>query len=109
MSKRTTKTTTKTIAPKLLDEETSARVIAEYLSIEEVAEPEIDAILNRGTARGPRDIALTFRVSEVLHIPAPFLIAPRYAYAMSRARQHIMFLKVIAEREATAAQTEARS
>lgn len=92
MSKKTSKPTKKTTkkSTKVLDEETSALVIAEYLAIEKVETREI-AFLEEKAPPGhwlnPREIALTFRVSEVLDIRDCFEMAPRFrtAFALARA------------------------
>lgn len=72
--------------PRLLDEDASARVLAEYIAIGDVETSEIDSIMEVERALSYRELALVFRVSEVLDIPAPFEIAPRYAEAFARAR-----------------------
>jgi len=85
MTKRTRKPTAK--APRPLDEQTSALVLAEYLSLEKVETEEIDRILDdvpHGLSH--REIAITFRISEVLGVPVAFEMAPRFRLALARAR-----------------------
>ena len=74
--------------PKQLSEETSAHVIAEYLSIGAVAvtEEEVNSIINEvGRNLSPHEIAIVFRISEILGVQNCFAIAPRYEIAMKRA------------------------
>jgi hypothetical protein len=75
--------------PKRLDEETSALVIAEYLSIEGVETAEIDSIMDVPHALSHREIALTFRISETLDVSAAFEIAPRFRLAFTRAKEYL--------------------
>lgn len=63
--------------PTPLDEETSAKVIGEYVALGKVTEGEIEAIENEATVDA-RGAALTFRVSEILGIPDAFEMAPRF-------------------------------
>jgi hypothetical protein len=72
--------------PKVLDEETSARVLAEYLVLENVKESEINSLEKKGHALSYREIALAFRVSEILSIRDPFTMAPRFARAFATQR-----------------------
>lgn len=80
---------------RVLDEETSAIVIAEYLAIEDVKTEELDFIEPEAPERGLsyREIALTFRVSETLAIPSCFEMAPKYRLAFARARLVMQALK----------------
>lgn len=75
--------------PTLLDEETSVRVIAEFLAIGDVETREIDSILHSTRAMSPRQIALTFRISEVLGMPDAFEIAPRFRAAFEFMRSRL--------------------
>jgi len=98
MSKTTTTRTTSrkptAKAPRLLDEETSAHVVAEYLAIENVETKEIDQVLDgpRPDGLSHREIALTFRISEQLDMPPAFAIAPRYRLAFDRAQEYLKML-----------------
>ncbi|MDQ3295833.1 MAG: hypothetical protein M3619_04565 [Myxococcota bacterium] len=91
MSKKTA-STTKAKKPTRLDEKTSALVIAEYLAIGKVTTKEIDEIMDGSRPLSPREVAVAFRVSEVLDIPAPFTIAPRYRLAFARAQEYLRVL-----------------
>lgn len=107
MSKiKITKTrTTKTAKPtaRVLDEETSALVIAEYLAIENVKTREIDTIMDGPKGRGlsNREIAITFRVSEVLGVPVAFEMAPHFRIAFERARALMTALTATEGKQAT--------
>lgn len=93
MTKSTRMPTAK--APRPLDEETSAIVIAEYLAIENVKTKEIDRILDDGHkphGLSYREIAITFRMSEMMDVKPAFKIAPRYRLAFTRAQGYLKML-----------------
>jgi hypothetical protein len=81
--KKTARKRSKVTSTKPLDENTSALVVAELLVMgyerTPVKESEIAAILD-GPRRGLsiREIALTSRISQVLDLPDPFVMAPRF-------------------------------
>lgn len=81
--------------PTPLDEDTAAHVIAEYLSIEKVETAEIDAIMNDGHSLSNREIAITFRMSEILKIPDGFAMPPRFQLALARAREWRAMLEAV--------------
>jgi hypothetical protein len=68
-------------APKLLDDDDSARVLEEMISLGAVDEKEIDRIMEPGARLTYRECAIALRVSTVLGIPAPFALSPLYAVA----------------------------
>lgn len=72
--------------PTLLDDETSARVLGEFLVLEDVKEEEVDAVLKVKRGLSPREIAITFRIADVLKMPDAFAMAPRFADVFARAR-----------------------
>jgi len=74
--------------PVLLDEKTSAHVITEFLAIGHVETREIKSILHTKHASF-RQIALTFRISDVLGIPDAFEIAPRFRAAFEFMRSRL--------------------
>jgi hypothetical protein len=82
--------------PKRLDEETSAYVIAEYLSIEGVEAAELDAIMDVPHGLSHREIALTFRISEALDVSPAFEMAPRWRTAFARAQEYLQ-IKAVAD------------
>jgi hypothetical protein len=61
-----------------LDEETSALVLAEYLALGDVKTGEVDTILNEPRSLSIREIAITFRMAEVLEVPDAFAMAPKF-------------------------------
>lgn len=74
-------------APKVLDDEASARVLAEYVALEDVSARDIDKITKSSRGLSYREIAITFGISEVLGIPDAFALAPRFraGFALQRA------------------------
>jgi hypothetical protein len=78
-----------------LDEETSARVIAEFLAIGHVETREIESILHT-THASFRQIALTFRISDVLGMPDAFEIAPRFRAAFKFMRSLLREVQSVA-------------
>ena len=74
----------------VLDEATSARVFAEYLSIRKVTATEIKAVENVSRGLSYREIAIAFAMSETLGVADPFAMAPRYseAFALARVLMH---------------------
>lgn len=88
MSKsRSKKKPKKPARPKPLDENTSALALAEYFVLGKVDVGEIDAILEEPKHDcSPRDIAITFRISEVLGIDDQFVLAPRFEGALETLR-----------------------
>lgn len=86
--------------PVLLDEETSARVIAEFLVIGDVETREIDSILHTTHAASFRQIALTFRISEVLGMPDAFEIAPRFRAAFEFMRSLLRAVQSVGDAKA---------
>ena len=76
--------------PRQLDETTAACVIAEYLAITQVKTAEIERVSQHGGSLSCREIALTFRVSEVLGIPDAFAMPRRFQLAFARAREYMM-------------------
>lgn len=87
MTTKTTKTTKNPLTPKPLDEETSALVLAELLVLGDVKESEIAFISGTDRALSYRQIAITFRIADVLGIPDAFEIAPRFAEVFGDARR----------------------
>lgn len=75
--------------PKPLDDKTSALVLAEFLVLGEVKGHEMAFLETSGpTPLSNRQIAITFRIADVLGIPCAFEMAPRFrdVFAMLRAR-----------------------
>lgn len=75
------------IKPKQLDEETSARVIGEFLAIWKVGKRDIDALLEPGRKLTYREIALSFRVASALDVPDAFAVAPRFRLGFEMVRK----------------------
>lgn len=87
--KKRTKRTKTAIAKQQLDDETSALVLAEYLVMGDVTVDEIKFIEEVGGPLSYRQIALTYKVSDVLGIPACFEMAPRFHDVFEDARSEI--------------------
>jgi hypothetical protein len=102
MSKKSTSKKSKTMRQHQLDEQTSAMLIAEYLSITKIAPAEIKALESGAGKVNPRQAAVAMRMSEVLDIPYPFEIAARYRRAFELARSTMAAMKMISEQEAAA-------
>jgi hypothetical protein len=75
--------------PKVLDDEASARVLAEYLVLGEVKASEINFIENGKRGLNYREVALTFRVSELLGIRDCFEMGPRFREVFAIVRRLI--------------------
>jgi hypothetical protein len=84
--KKPTKKTATSTHPKALDENTSALVLAEYMVIGNVTEKEIAFIEDVGHNMSIRELALTFRIAEVLRIEDAFKMAPKFCDAFDLVR-----------------------
>ncbi len=104
------KTKTRAAKPRVLDEDRAAEVIAEYLSITNVTTAEIERVTTHAGALTSREIALAFRVSEVLEIRDPFLMPRRFELAFKRARDYFIVQDMVSKaRAARDASAEASS
>lgn len=101
-TKRTKSTKSTKRTPTKLDEKTSAIVVAEYMAIEHVDAKELEVITGDAPNRGLtlREVALTFRVAEVLGVPPAFEMAPRYQVALARAQEYMLIKRAADEARA---------
>lgn len=87
MKRKPTKKLQRSKTNKQLDWETSALVLAEYLTLDKVETREINAILDdvpHGLSN--REIAITFRIADTLGVPDAFRMAPRLSVVFAALR-----------------------
>lgn len=87
--------------PKALDDNTSALVLAEYMVIGDVTEAEIAFIEEDGRDLSIRQIALTFRIAEILRTEDAFKMARRFRDAFELVR---LTMRAVTETSAEAVQ-----
>lgn len=78
--------------PKLLDEQMSALVLAEYVALGTVAESEIAEVLDENRGRrglSNREIAIMFRIAELLGAYDAFRLSRRFAGPFAAIRSRV--------------------
>jgi hypothetical protein len=87
MARKNKKTRAPAKTSRILDDETSARVLAEFLVLDKVEECEIDAIMGVPHGLSYREIAISFRIADVLKIRDAFEMAPRFRVVFTALRE----------------------